>query len=329
MKLYIKLIISISILIVTQITQAQSENIKITAEDYINTYKDIAIGKMIEYKIPASITLAQGLLESGNGNSKLAVEANNHFGIKCHMEWTGETFIQDDDTKDECFRKYNNAEESFKDHSLFLSTRDRYAFLFELDIKDYEAWAKGLKKAGYATNPKYPQLLINLIERYELYKYDNISKDILADNKQKQDTKNIVKSKVKIKSGNISDEEVTTISLNERKILCNNKVKYIIAQKEDNIENICKELDMFKWQIIKYNELDNNSKISEGQILYLQPKRRKAEEKYHIVKEGESLYSISQKYGIKQKFIIKNNRLNNPEELMVGLKVYLKRAKPE
>ena len=147
---------------------------RITPEDYIQTYKDVAMEEMREYGIPASITLAQGLLESGAGNSALARDANNHFGIKCHEEWEGDTYYMDDDEKDECFRKYVNAEESFLDHSIFLSSRSRYAALFELDITDYEGWAKGLKEAGYATNPKYAQLLIDRINLYDLMKYDQI-----------------------------------------------------------------------------------------------------------------------------------------------------------
>lgn len=142
-----------------------------TADEYIGRFKAIAITEMNQYGIPASITLAQGLLESGNGNSNLAIDANNHFGIKCTPDWKGKTFLKDDDKKDDCFRVYKNPEESFKDHSEFLK-RKRYAFLFELDKNDYEGWANGLKQAGYATNPKYPELLINLIQRYNLNQYD-------------------------------------------------------------------------------------------------------------------------------------------------------------
>ena len=145
---------------------------KISVEDYILNYKDVAIDKMRVYGIPASITLAQGILESGSGNSELARKANNHFGIKCHKDWKGKTFHMDDDAKNECFRKYKSPDESYRDHSLFLTTRDRYADLFELDITDYRGWARGLKKAGYATNPKYPQLLIKIIEENRLYEFD-------------------------------------------------------------------------------------------------------------------------------------------------------------
>ena len=144
---------------------------KYTAAEYIDRFKDIAVAEMNKYGIPASITLAQGLLESGNGNSSLAREANNHFGIKCTSDWKGKTILKDDDAKDDCFRVYKDPEESFRDHSEFLK-RARYAFLFELDKDDYKGWATGLKLAGYATNPRYPELLINLIERYQLDGYD-------------------------------------------------------------------------------------------------------------------------------------------------------------
>ena len=145
----------------------------LNTEDYVKYYSDIAMDEMIQFGIPASITLAQGILESGAGKGRLAVEANNHFGIKCH-DWNGKKIYHDDDKEQECFRKYDNPEYSYRDHSLFLSNRGRYSFLFDLKKDDYKQWARGLKKAGYATDPKYPQKLIDLIQRYQLYKYDNI-----------------------------------------------------------------------------------------------------------------------------------------------------------
>ena len=145
--------------------------------DYIGTYKDVAIRKMEEYKIPASITLAQGILESGNGLSELTRKANNHFGIKCHSSWRGPKVYHDDDRRGECFRKYPSAEGSFNDHSKFLTGRGRYEFLFDLSPDDYKAWAKGLKKAGYATDRKYPKKLVSFIENFELYKYDDLVLD--------------------------------------------------------------------------------------------------------------------------------------------------------
>ena len=161
----------LSLLLVFHIT-AQNKS-----ELYIKKYKDIAISEMNSYGIPASITLAQGILESGNGESRLAVDGNNHFGIKCHNNWNGETIIEDDDEKGECFRKYSNVGDSFRDHSLFLKERGRYEFLFEYKITNYKKWARGLKKAGYATNPKYASLLINIIKQYNLTQYDNLSSD--------------------------------------------------------------------------------------------------------------------------------------------------------
>ena len=141
--------------------------------DYINDYKDLAVEEMKLYNIPASITLSQGILESSNGESMLATKANNHFGIKCHSSWQGDRVFHDDDEKGECFRKYNNVEDSYRDHSLFLANSSRYSFLFDIPIQNYKSWAKGLKKAGYATNPKYSKLLINIIKRYNLDQYDN------------------------------------------------------------------------------------------------------------------------------------------------------------
>lgn len=140
--------------------------------DYINDYKDLAVEEMKLYNIPASITLSQGILESSNGESMLATKANNHFGIKCHSSWEGDRVFHDDDEKGECFRKYNNVEDSYRDHSLFLANSSRYSFLFDIPIQNYKSWAKGLKKAGYATNPKYSKLLINIIKRYNLDQYD-------------------------------------------------------------------------------------------------------------------------------------------------------------
>ena len=169
-KLIKTLIVSVAIFGNVFCMSASQDN-----EAYIQKYCNIAMREMNDYGIPASITLAQGILESAAGTSRLAVQANNHFGIKCHNDWSGEKIYHDDDKRNECFRKYERAEESFIDHSQFLKDRPRYSFLFELDKTDYKAWAKGLKQAGYATDPNYPNRLITLIEKYELYKYDKES----------------------------------------------------------------------------------------------------------------------------------------------------------
>ena len=160
----------------SEVTLVATSNIKTYAEEiqiYVDNFKEIAQNNMRAHGIPASITLAQGILESGAGKGKLALSANNHFGIKCHKEWTGESVKHDDDSAQECFRKYEHPSESYRDHSLFLTSKPRYSSLFKLDKGDYESWAKGLKSAGYATDVKYPEKLIGLIERFELYKYDN------------------------------------------------------------------------------------------------------------------------------------------------------------
>ena len=168
-----KLLIILSLSIAASVSaQGDAGHKKLTTEDYINRFRDDAINDMMHTGVPASITLAQGILESSSGNSMLAREANNHFGIKCHSDWRGERVYKDDDAKNECFRKYPTALASFKDHSRFLRERSRYAFLFDYRITDYKAWAKGLKKAGYATNPRYADHLIRIIEQHELYQYD-------------------------------------------------------------------------------------------------------------------------------------------------------------
>lgn len=269
-----------------------AEPARISTTEYINTYKDVAIQEMKDYDIPASITLAQGILESASGNSYLAKEANNHFGIKCHRDWKGKKVYQDDDEENECFRAYKDAKDSYRDHSLFLKNRSRYAFLFEEDITDYKAWAKGLKKAGYATNKKYPQLLIKLIEDYKLYQYDEEK-----------------------------DNALPLISLSSTSIQkSDNNVKFIIATEEDTWENIAIQTERKVSEILKYNELNYDAKLKEGQLIYIQPKRRKAarEFKTHKVKEGETMYSISQKYAIKLKYLYKKNAFDVGDQPKVG-----------
>lgn len=303
----------------------QGNTNKVTIDKYINLYKDIAIKKMREHRIPASITLAQGILESSNGNSDLAVNANNHFGIKCHDDWTGETYIKDDDARDECFRKYRTAEESFEDHSRFLCTRPRYAFLFNLDVTDYNAWAYGLKKAGYATNPQYPQQLIKIIEENRLFEFDHVGSLPLT-NKLTFSVDSLP-SQYKALTGR-SDFNEIVIGGAERKIWKNNRVKFTLAKKGDNVAKLAKDLDMMPWQLYRYNELSKNDKIIEGQIVYLQPKRRKAEKEFHSVQVNETMYTIAQLYGIKLKQLYRKNRMQPGNQLHVGQKLWLRKTKP-
>jgi hypothetical protein len=326
--------ISILIFVLAGLFSFEIYSQKTTPEQYVEKYKYIAIKEMHDYKIPASITLAQGILESASGNSELAKNANNHFGIKCHKDWEGERYYYDDDEKDECFRVYTNPEESFKDHSIFLQ-KDRYKKLFTFDITDYKKWAKELKNAGYATDPHYPKRLIDLIERYGLDKYDKITEKQLEKMLKENDIDLNVDEEVEIVEEEtekiekeILDPESTEIGIDQREIKYNNRIKYIIAKKDDNVESLSEELDIWKWQIHKYNELGKNQKIEEGMIVYLQPKRWKAEEKFHTVKEGETAWDVSQKYGIKLKWLYKRNRMQAGEKIEAGDKLWLRKKKP-
>lgn len=289
-------------------SQGQS---RITKEEYIEKYKKIAVEEMKRSGIPASITLAQGILESGNGNSTLARKANNHFGIKCH-NWDGEKHYHDDDAKDECFRKYDSAEESYRDHTDFLMKTPRYRFLFEYRSDDYKSWAHGLQKAGYATSKTYASDLIRTIEENKLYIFDS------GDYTRKVNL-----------SRKDSDEDFT-ISLKKRKIYERNRIKYIIAQEGDNLVSLTKELDLFSWQLRKYNDLPEGYEVRPGEILYIQPKRNRAEVGYdfHFVKEGETMHAISQLYGIKLRKLYRRNHMEPGTEPVVGQKLWLRKTMP-
>ena len=259
---------------------------RISRSEYISRYADIAVKKMKEYGIPASITLAQGILESDCGNSFLATEAKNHFGIKCH-DWQGESVTYDDDLKNECFRKYINPEESFDDYSAFLTGRERYAFLFEYRDSDYKSWAYGLKKAGYATDPQYPERLIKIIEEEELYKFD----------------KHIHKNTHK------EIEIITNPDLN-LKVLKNNGAKYIYMPEGMTLEDLCYIFKLKMWEIKAFNDLSEESANPKpNEIVYIESKASRASWGYdtHIIKEGENLHSVSQLYGIKLKSLLKKN----------------------
>jgi LysM repeat protein len=299
--------------------QANNYPVKYTRNDYIEMWRLVALQKMYDHGIPASITLAQGILESGNGNSTLAREANNHFGIKCHG-WDGPGYYMDDDAKDECFRVYKTADESFEDHSQFLMKR-RYEDLFNLKVTDYKGWAKGLKKAGYATNPKYANKLIDIIEESELDELDKLSyKEFLAmgGSKKKSSVKKANVKKAK------EDEVEELVILHGREIdLSANNVKYTLAKDGDNYEKIAADLNLGRWEILKYNDLEKNSKIKPGDIIYIQPKRSKANVSVHVIKPGESFHDISQFYGIKLKKLLKRNHIESGTKPVPGEKIKL------
>ncbi len=279
---------------------------KMTPEEYIATYKEDAIKEMYLHKVPACITLAQGMLESGNGNSALARNANNHFGIKCHKEWGGETYIMDDDSVNECFRKYNDVLDSYSDHSLFLFSRSRYAPLFELPINDYKGWCYGLKNAGYATDPTYPQRLIDLIEKY------NLQDLIVFENTPIQN----LTSQTDIKS-----------DLSIREVYRFNRIKFVIAKENDSFFKIAHDFNIELEDILEFNDLTKSEKLNYGQKIYIEKKRRKALEPIHVVQKNETLKSIAQLHGIRLSSLCKKNNLLPNDKLKIGDVLYLRQKK--
>ncbi len=293
------------------LSHAQSLNTSYLA--YIEQYHKIAMQQQKEHGIPASITLAQGLLESGAGRSVLATEGNNHFGIKCH-EWTGKKIYRDDDAKNECFRKYKHARESYEDHSLFLVNRPRYSALFTLQITDYVGWAHGLKAAGYATDPAYAQKLINLIELYELHQYD------LKTTAGKETA--IITAKDEVAGIHSDSQEVSadTQMIFQRSIYKSNFVKMVVATDGDSFASLSEELKISEKRLRRYNEVDQDAGLQYGDIVYLSKKKKRAARanQIHVVKAGETLYDISQQYGIQLLNLYKMNDLPFTQGAVVG-----------
>lgn len=312
-----KLLVVLAISIVT--LNSFSQRI-ITRAQYIETYKDLAISEMLRTGIPASIKLAQGCLESGNGNSELSVKSNNHFGIKCKSSWRGKRVYHDDDEKNECFRRYKTVEESYIDHSNFLMANPRYARLFELDITDYKGWARGLKKAGYATASHYATQLIRIIEEDKLYLYDQgIDKIELA-----RLEKNGLKRK-RVENKNLVNP------YQKRKITYRNGLKSIVVKAGDHFESIASELGMKAWEIYTYNDYSPGRKLRENEILYIEPKRKKAGKRHqtHRFEADDNMHFISQRYGIKLKPLYRRNRMKKDEKPVVGSIIYLRKKKPK
>lgn len=315
-----------------------------TTQNYIDQYQNIAIKEMEKFGIPASITMAQGILESGSGKSELSISSNNHFGIKCHKSWSGEKVYHDDDAKQECFRKYNTVEESYEDHSLFLKNGQRYAFLFKLSRTDYKGWAHGLKKAGYATNPQYAYRLIDLIEAYDLHKLDKMkSSDLnptteqtqeIKDKKAKKDskkkkTKKQKTEKKKKKKGFFNrKKERDSIAQIKNKIFSENNeflaeipayrthqimkingVKCVTALPGDTYESIAEEFGLFENEVLKANEVQYGAEPKNGDIVFLAKKKKKGNKASYTVKAGETVYIISQKEGVRVRELYKLNNI--------------------
>lgn len=260
-------------------------------EDYIDTYSGIAVDHMQKYNIPASITLAQGLLESGAGKSELTKRSNNHFGIKCHRGWMGGRVYAKDDTPNDCFRKYPRAEDSFEDHSQFLITGTRYNFLFRLSPTDYKGWARGLQRSGYATDRAYANKLIKLIEDYQLYRFD--------DKNYRRSSRASFDKKINESLKNWKHQPYKTHGL-----------VYVLAVDGDTYENIAAEFNFKVNDILKYNEVPKGFPLNEGDIVYFEKKKSRANKPYfeHVVQIGESMHSISQRYGIRVKNLYRMNK---------------------
>jgi LysM repeat protein len=285
-----------------------------TPEEYINKHYPLAVEEMNLYKVPASITLAQGLIETESGNSLLATKANNHFGIKCKTEWTGAIFIKDDDTKNECFRSYSTAEESYRDHSIFL-LKPRYSMLFSYEMTDYRSWAYGLKQAGYATNPNYPTMLIKYIEDFKLFQFDNYGLE--------KPTVSVPKPTEKPKS-QISLTELIKL----RRELANN-LDLVIVDESFDIYKLASNNNQSIGFLMEINDLEGEQPIRMGQNFFLQKKGKTNLKDKHTVLIGESLYDISQMYGVGLKLLRKYNKLETWEQPAVGESIHLSKLRDD
>ena len=275
------------------VTQSQPKD---AFSAYIAKYNGMAVDQMKQYGIPASITLAQGLLESDAGRSTLATKCNNHFGIKCHSDWTGKKMYHDDDERQECFRCYKDAADSYRDHSLFLVDGARYQSLFKLGTTDYKGWAKGLKAAGYATSPTYADKLIELIERYGLDRYDG-------------------KNGVRLKPGQIPHQPLLV-----------NGQRCVRLREGETLKDIAREYGMQLSLLRRFNEADRKFTPPVGTLVFLERKKSRADKEHrtYVVKKGDSLWSISQQFGVRMKPLANRNNLSDENPLSVGMTLLLR-----
>ena len=289
---------------------------KMSREEYIRRYQLLAIDEMNRSGIPASITMAQGCLESGNGNSELSLKSNNHFGIKCKTGWRGPKVYYDDDRRNECFRKYTTVEESYIDHTNFLMDNPRYADLFKLDHTDYKAWARGLKKAGYATAHDYDKRLIRIIEENKLHRLDlKMTFRELSPFEQQS-----------VRQG--TNSSLTINAYNSHKVVEMNRVKAVVAREGDTFEKLAQELGLNDWELYKYNDRNPGYRPVPNEVVYIRPKKNRSKEySTHRTEEGENMHFISQKYGIKLKSLYRKNRMDMGEQPSVGQIIYLDKRK--
>lgn len=295
-----------------------------TIKQYIDQYKDIAIAEMQRTGVPASITLAQGIHETAAGTSDLVLSSNNHFGIKCKGDWTGETVYHDDDARGECFRKYSDPAQSYKDHSDFLKNRPIYSSLFNISPTDYEGWANGLKKAGYATNPKYAQILIKLIRDYNLNDYT-----LIAMNK-KTDPNNAEWASASTNSSDNSDVVETKKVSNEypSSVFQINATKVLYVEKGTAFLKVAEENEIDLPKLFEFNEMHEQDVAAIDQLIYLQKKRKVGAHEFHIVANGETLHDIAQSEGIRIESLLEYNYLRDGMQPQVGEKLYLTSKAP-
>lgn len=294
-----------------------------TVEQYVEKYKDIAINEMKRMGIPASITLAQGILETENGNSPLVKKSNNHFGIKCKNTWTGESVSHTDDAVGECFRKYPTADDSYRDHSNFLRQSSRYAFLFNLEPTDYKGWANGLKKAGYATNPRYPEILIRNIEQYNLQQYNVqvISKEPIINPTKTAEDRNQEKR---------SDPSLSTIKMGETLITNKqertyfNRIKAFFASGGTSLLAIATNNNIALSKLLEYNDLRIDGLLKENQWIYLEKKSIQGNRNYYVALKNESLYDISQNNGVQLEYLAQYNQLSENVIVKAGTRIKLR-----
>ncbi len=327
---YLRVILFSAVLASTICGKAQKADV---IQNYINTYTEIAIAEMHRTGVPASIKLAQGIHETTAGTSDLVRRSNNHFGIKCKSNWTGESVKHTDDAPNECFRKYEDPSQSYRDHSDFLKGSSRYASLFNLDPLDYSGWAYGLKKAGYATNPKYPQIIIKLIETYHLQDYTLIAlgkmpakeNDVAAVAVEELNTADPVNSAVNAPVIEIRSEKLQEYPAGEFKI---NNTRVIYATAGTSLLAIAQQYSISLSRLVEFNELEQAETLPEDQLIYLQRKRKTGSTEFHMVKPGETIRAIAQVEGIRLESLLEYNHLQNYMQPAMGEQLYLRTKAP-
>jgi LysM repeat protein len=296
---------------------------RLTIEQYVEQFKDVAMNEMRRSGVPACITLAQGILESENGNSELVKKSNNHFGIKCKSNWTGESVTHDDDANGECFRAYTNAGDSYRDHSDFLKANQRYASLFNLDPTDYAGWAKGLKKAGYATNPRYPELLIKYIEQNNLQQYSLMVLNKLELNNIATANGDRVNTAATDSQALSNIQNVAVLSADPGKIISINNSKCVYAKKGTSLLAIAGKNNISLSKLMEFNELTEEGLLGKDQYIYLSKKSKTGDEEFYVSQPGETLNDVAQLKGIQLKYLFEYNDLNDAAKLIAGTKVLL------